>query len=158
MMNLMRAKALSSLLLVAALGGCDPTTSQPAPSGWKVQLVGRGDFARVRGTAGVASQFGSTQAHIEVFGPVNAVFTWRIVRGSCAAPGSGFGAVSQYPELRLSDQDRGSDLGHATAQAQLSQMLEPGGSYALLVRTASEEIAACGDLQSQHFSPSTSPA
>lgn len=142
----MRVKAICTLVLVVALVGCGPTATQPAPSGWNVVLTGRGSHDALHGTAGVASQFGATQLHIELRGPAGGVYSWRLVRGTCSAPGAGIGATAQYPELRLSGQ------GRTAAQAHLNQMLDPDGAYALVVHIGTEDIAACGDLEPQRFS------
>jgi hypothetical protein len=136
----MRARSYY-IMFALFVAGCGVTEPLQAPGAWDVTITGRGAFPDMRGSAGVASQFGSTTAAVRVEGYPNAVFTWRIHRGTCLAPGTGIGAPDRYPELST-----GSN-GMAEVQASINQMLDRDGEYALIVRAAADEIAGCGDLR-----------
>jgi hypothetical protein len=138
--DVMRAR-LFYIMLAVFVAGCSVTEPQQAPGAWDVTITGRGAFPDLRGTAGIASQFGSTTAAVRVEGAPNAVFTWRLYRGTCLAPGSGIGAPDRYPELRPGA------TGIAEVQTNINQMLDRDGEFALIVRATDNEIAGCGDLR-----------
>jgi hypothetical protein len=139
----MRARSLWLLLagLAVSSTGCGITEPQQAPGAWDVTIVGHEAYPALEGTAGVASQFGSTTAAVRVSGYTNVVFTWRLHRGTCAAPGSAIGVQDRYPELNLGAG------GTAEVTAIINQMLERDGEYSLLVRDTAGAVAGCGDLR-----------
>jgi hypothetical protein len=137
----MRARSIWLITALLPLAACGVTEPQQAPGAWDVTITGRGEYPQLRGTAGVASQFGATNAALRIEGYPNAVFTWRLHRGSCATPGTGIGVPERYPELRLGS------AGSAEASASINQMLDRDGEFSLIVRTAAGAVAACGDLR-----------
>jgi hypothetical protein len=138
--------SLALLLPLMALASCDPSITQPIPSGWQSQIRGEGEYYELVGTLGAASQYGATVAQIALQGPASTRFTWRLSTGDCTVLGSAVGAVAAYPELETSSQ------GSSNAQAELNQMLDPEGRYAVVVRSADGAIAGCGNLERQVFS------
>ena len=143
----MRIPVLALLLgLPIALSGCDPSTTQPFPSGWQATVTGEDEFREMHGTLGAASQFGTTVAHIALTGPADTTFTWRLARGSCTTPGTGVGPVANYPDLTTSNG------GNVEGVAELNLMLDPDASYVVLIHTTDGSPAACGELERQIFS------
>lgn len=138
----MRARPVQIVLLLigvtpAACGISDP--QQPSGS-WNVTITGAFDYAALSGSAGVASQYGSTTAVLRVAGYPNATFTWRLHHGTCDAPGNGIGVEGRYPPLELGAQAEAEETAH------INQMLDRNGEFALLVRSPAGTVAGCGAL------------
>lgn len=137
------ATLLASTLLLAACED-DPTTPV-VPVEWESQLAGVGTFDEVEGLAAVSSTSTSFDAAIEITGAAeDAVFTWSVAGGTCAAPGNRVGAADRYPDLEVAAD------GTASAEAEVTAALAEDGDY--IVRVLDETgqqpaTVACGALE-----------
>ena len=134
---------LCSAALLAGLTACSSSTV-PSVTLWEGTLS-PAPPGSVSGQVAAVSQFGGIQASAEIrLATPGETYRWRLVVGTCAAPGRVVGGEALYPVLRVGE--------GRTAQAQtaLPGELASGGSYAALVFRVqdggAEERVACGQM------------
>lgn len=135
----------AAVLLLAAGAACSDAVL-PQITTWEGDLRPIGPSQRASASLAVLSQSGRAGVSIQmVGGDPDVTYAWRIVDGSCQAPGEVVGGRAVYPALETGAQ------GSASGETVLSRELDPEGSYAgWLYRVGSggtETVAACGALQ-----------
>lgn len=135
---------LAPLALSAALtAGCTSITT-PEVTLWEGTLAPVPP-SPVAGQIAAVSQFGGIQVSVEIrLATPDEIYGWRLVEGTCAAPGRVIGGVALYPPLQVADGRT------AEGQTTVPGSLSAGGSYAAVVVLAlpggGEEPVACGAL------------
>lgn len=143
-----RRVAVPSALIVTALAftACDDDDLvDPDPAiTWEAELAGTGAYEDVTGAAAAVSNSTAFAAEIAIENAaVDAVFTWAVMEGTCAAPGDRVGAADAYPNLEVDDD------GAATAEADDTVAMDEEGDYVVIVTDESGEApvtVACAAL------------
>jgi hypothetical protein len=130
-------------IIVPLLALCS-TPTDTVPVTWEADLAPVAPSS-VNGAAAAVTQFGRTQASIEIEQAEPGVtYGWRIEAGTCQTPGVIQGGVAVYEPLVAGE------AGRATAEAGISVEFRSGSSFAVRVfRPAGgggETIVACGSL------------
>lgn len=145
--NNTRARRFASLTVTLlastiVLAACDDDPVEPiVPVEWLATLTGD----EIDGIASASSAGNAFDAAIEIEGAeADAVFTWDVSAGTCAAPGARIGAADDYPDLEVAED------GTAAAEAEVSAALDEEGAYIVRVRDETGQAAvtvACGALE-----------
>ncbi len=136
---------LPSLLAITfLLTGCS-TGSEPENTFWEGILFPVLPSA-VTGVAAVVTQFGRTDASVEIQeAEAGVLYGWRIDSGTCEAQGQIQGGTAAYPFIEPDES------GVGRRNAVLSSVFISGGSYAarvyLPIDGGGEEVVACGKLE-----------
>jgi hypothetical protein len=121
---------------------CDDDPTDPVDTiEWLAELTGD----EVEGIAAASSVQTSFEAAIEIENAEeDAVFTWGVFAGTCAAPGARVGAANSYPDLEVAAN------GTAEAEADVTAVLTGNGAYIVRVidESGAQPVAvACGALE-----------
>jgi hypothetical protein len=132
-----------------ALSGCGSEINYADPTAWEATLIGAGfPPTEITGSLGAVSQGRNTRASITLAeAQPSAVHLWELRSGECDSDGERVGAAAAYPALTVNAE------GTATANATISRLLDPDGTYQVVVlQSASvDEVIACGDLELAEF-------
>lgn len=133
---------VSLVASTVVLAACDDDPVDPiVPVEWLATLTGDD----VEGVASASAAGNSFDAAIEIENAEeDAVFTWGVYAGTCAAPGARIGAADRYPDLEVAAD------GTAEAEAEVNAALDEEDPY--IVRVLDESGAqtvtiACGVLE-----------
>lgn len=119
-----------AVLLPLALVACTDPVAPPASSIWDASIASDAPRDEFMGQVGAVSQFGVTTVSLVLErGAAGREYGWHLIRGSCGQTQGSFGPRDRYPTLALNQ------TGRAEAVASVNEMLDPQGSYALVVDT-----------------------
>ncbi|MFV2007668.1 MAG: hypothetical protein ACC667_09485 [Longimicrobiales bacterium] len=132
------------LTLIPLLSGCSSLT-EPLFTRWAGDLEPILPSA-VSGQVAAISQFGSTQASIQIErGEAGVSYRWHIESGDCQGNGQIQGGVAVYPQLVPNE------VGTAGSEATLSAVFESNSVFVARVfrslEGGSEKVVACADLR-----------
>lgn len=138
-----RVRFLGPLGLFLSLMACSSSTG-PTVTLWEGSLNPIPP-SQVTGNLAAISQFGGTEASIGMReGESGITYAWRIVSGTCQAPGEVQGHPSQYPPLYPDES------GEASEDVRLAGKFKTGSRFATRVFRTLEggelELVACGEL------------
>jgi hypothetical protein len=141
--NFVHAAALGGIV---ALGACNEPLTYPGSVPFEATLAPVGTTSTITGVVSAVSQGRSTtQTAIGIEGGLPATrYAWRIVNGTCAAPGTVVGGGGSYPDFTTSSDGSGSLVG-----AFVNALLLRDAPYAALVYGGAnrDQIVACGPLE-----------
>jgi hypothetical protein len=131
------------VILIPLLAVCSSPTDDGLVA-WEADLAPVAPSS-VNGSAAAVTQFGRTQASIQIRqAEPDVTYGWRIETGTCQAPGDVQGGAAAYAPLVASE------AGQATADAGISIEFRSGSSFAVRVflplEGGGETIVACGAL------------
>lgn len=119
---------------LAALASCGDTTA-PLVTAWRATLTPVLPYA-ISGRAAALTQAGRTRVTISIEGgEMEDRYSWRVERGTCAAPGALVGGVASYPPL-----EPGTG-GSADAEASISELFQFGDDLIVRVLVDGEGLA-----------------
>lgn len=136
----------TAMLLLGSLtvfASCDDSPTTPAPILWVGDLAATND-SDVTGVASVEAYAALFTASVVIDGGVEgAAYPWHVGEGqTCGEVEDRVGDADDYPPLEPNEE------GAASAEATISQVLDPDASYhvALLASDEDDTVIACGEL------------
>jgi hypothetical protein len=141
--SIVRRTALVAGLV--ALSACESDLVYPGDVPFEAQLLPVGGSGITGAVSAVSQGRNTTEAAIGIEGGQPATsYGWRIVNGTCAAPGAVVGGMGSYPAFTTSAQGTGSVVG-----AFLNVLLLRDTPYAAVVYGGAnrDQVVACGPLE-----------